>query len=774
MFLFRSRFKQHSGLLYSWLLAIILSLFGVFPTLIQPVEEHAHDAATLHIYRSVIFSASRADGWWFPLWVQPINAGLGGPLFTLYPPLEYYLIDGLHALGLSHMLAYRFLTALALLVASTGIFGFTLALGARVPGALAAAASYTYAFPLLHDLLERGSPQGIAVAIYPWVLWSSLRFLSVPSGLRLALAALSWALIILSHSLSMLFLLPAFVLLSLILAWQKDWSVCGRAMLILVFGLGLVAFFVFAFLDGQRFVQLDNLSQVEYVRAADNSLLLSDLLGLPRVYDTSLDNNSIGDRLGPLPGLAMLTGLVVGLLWLTGRRHQKKSFVIGFALLALAVLWLQTGSADWLWRAIPALAIIQFRARLLSVISLSVAVVIALTVEVVGRRREGIVAAIVVLAAILPALTVLYPQLQYRYERFSSPLTVFDAKFAALQNNVPGLTAFNEFLPKWRYQPFTRDEAQRVAAAPLANLPAGGRMLVDERRTGYFHAKIETPVPFVAAMHTLYFPGWTATLDGEPVVTHPAEGTGYLQLDLPAGLHTVELRYVGTAAQYAGALVSGATLLALLLIVFVWSPKREDQESCVIGIRLGWWLPISLLLFLGLKTAWLDPYTTFFRQTSNCQEIRGATNQTLVRFESGPQLCGYSLDRTHLRPGDWLRITLYWQAGDAPAGAAESFVQLLGTTFNPQTNNPLWGQRNKQLPAGHTLTEWTPGKLYRDVYEFQVAPHAPAGDYKLEVGWRLPSTDQRLRPQLEQPAGQLSVSHLDSLLISGLVVKQAR
>ena len=137
-------------------------------------------------------------------------------------------------------------------------------------------------------------------------------------------------------------------------------------------------------------------------------------------------------------------------------------------------------------------------------------------------------------------------------------------------------------------------------------------------------------------------------------------------------------------------------------------------------------------------------------------------------------MCGYSLDRTHFHAGDSLRITLYWQAGEPPAEAAESFVQLLGTTFNPQTNNPLWGQRNKQLPADHLLTQWTPGKLYRDDYEFQTAPHTPAGDYQLEIGWRLPSTDQRLRPQLAQPGDRLSVSHLDSLLISGLIVEPAR
>ena len=41
----------------------------------------------------------------YPRWVQPINGGLGGPLFSFYSPLVYFLADGLHAAGLPHPLS---------------------------------------------------------------------------------------------------------------------------------------------------------------------------------------------------------------------------------------------------------------------------------------------------------------------------------------------------------------------------------------------------------------------------------------------------------------------------------------------------------------------------------------------------------------------------------------------------------------------------------------------------------------------------------------------
>jgi hypothetical protein len=59
---------------FYWILAILLPLFLVYQALAIPIEEYAYDAAEVHIYRGVVYSAARADGVLYPRWVQPINA----------------------------------------------------------------------------------------------------------------------------------------------------------------------------------------------------------------------------------------------------------------------------------------------------------------------------------------------------------------------------------------------------------------------------------------------------------------------------------------------------------------------------------------------------------------------------------------------------------------------------------------------------------------------------------------------------------------------------
>jgi hypothetical protein len=139
-----------------------------------------------------------------------------------------------------------------------------------------------------------------------------------------------------------------------------------------------------------------------------------------------------------------------------------------------------------------------------------------------------------------------------------------------------------------------------------------------------------------------------------------------------------------------------------------------------------------------------------------------------VQFGEDLRLCAIDLpDRTY-RPGGTIEVTLYWQVDRAVAEPADSFVHLLGSSFNPKTNNPLWGQQDKQLPGYHPLTQWTPGKLYRDSYEFRIDADAPPGEYQLEIGWVQASTGLRLGPQVTGEAPGLSVSHLDSLLLDGI------
>jgi hypothetical protein len=753
---------------FSWLLVILLPALAVYSALLYPIEEHSYDAATFHIYRSVIFSSARAEGTLYPRWVQPINAGLGGPLFSFYSPLSYYGMDTLHALGIPYAVAWRILVALALVAASAGVFALVQSLFDNATGALAAAALYVYSYPLLREFFERGSPQGFALALYPWVLVSLVAFVKRPSGLRLGFAALTWSLLILTHNLSAFFLIPLYALVALLLAYQRGWKALGMAVLVLCSGFLLAGFFLVPFLVERGYIQLDNAIAVDYAQIAQNAISLPKLLGVAPPYDVGLDNNLIGDRFGPLQALVALTGLVAGLaLWLA-RRDRKAMITVAAGLLSLLVLWSQTASADPLWKAVPLLSYVQARSRLLGLAVLCNSIAIGYLLSVLARRwRVGAALALGVASLIL-AVIVLYPQLQYRYAVFEPNPTVDDAMAFSMEENVPGLTAFNEFLPIWRYLPFTAEEAQQVSHSLFSNLSEASRVIDESRGTNWARATVDFAGAGDVDLHILYFPGWTGTVDDETHHLTPVEGSGYIRLqDVPAGLHTLQLRYEGTLAQHAGTWISAAAGFGLILGAVLWRGKRDAVPEASYPAP-NWWLVLGLVSFIAIKAAFIDDHTTLFRRTSTCSDVQGAGVGVDVRFEHGVRLCAIELRYHVLRPGDAVQITLYWQAERAVEDAADSFVHLWGATFNPKTGNPLWGQQDKPLPGDHPVARWHPGKLYRDGYEFRIDPDAPPGEYQIEIGWVQPATGQRYRPELVRGPDDISVSHLDSILISGI------
>jgi len=139
--------------------------------------------------------------------------------------------------------------------------------------------------------------------------------------------------------------------------------------------------------------------------------------------------------------------------------------------------------------------------------------------------------------------------------------------------------------------------------------------------------------------------------------------------------------------------------------------------------------------------------------------------QTDVRFGETIRLVGYTLHSDRVQPGDVLTVTLYWELLSQSDRPANSFVHLLGTVINPATGNLLWGQEDKQQP----INWWEMGRMYEDIYAFQIFPGAPLGKYWLEVGWWDPYTQKRYPPQILMGEGSV-LSEWDSLLLTEIAI----
>ena len=305
-----------------------------------------------------------------------------------------------------------------------------------------------------------------------------------------------------------------------------------------------------------------------------------------------------------------------------------------------------------------------------------------------------------------------------------------------------------------------------MAATPIANLPQGGRVLSDERHTGEWRVRLETPSTFDAALHVLYFPGWAGYVDGARVPLSPAPETGYAQMEIPAGCHEVTLRYEGTLTQHVADALSMLAAGGLLLLACFWRGHGAQQAADGVAyLRPRWWLPLSVLVLAALKFGWVDPHTAWLRHSSTCQAINGAKVQSDVWFGDRVHLCGYTISRSALYPPGTIRATLYWEVDRPVARPAYSFVHLVGTRFSPPIGYPVFDQQDKEAPGLHPLTQWLPGRLYEDTYELHVPAGLSAAQYQLEIGWWEPDTGQRLPPRIVGPHDTLAVSRTGSLLV---------
>jgi len=112
-----------------------------------------------------------------------------------------------------------------------------------------------------------------------------------------------------------------------------------------------------------------------------------------------------------------------------------------------------------------------------------------------------------------------------------------------------------------------------------------------------------------------------------------------------------------------------------------------------------------------------------------------------VRFNFGNQiaLIGYDLERRAVRPGEEIRLTLYWEALAEMEEDYTVFTHVIGERAR------IWAQVDSQPQKGAAPTStWSQGQVLMDEYHLLVEPDTPAGVYDIEVGLYLAATGERL------------------------------
>ena len=187
---------------------------------------------------------------------------------------------------------------------------------------------------------------------------------------------------------------------------------------------------------------------------------------------------------------------------------------------------------------------------------------------------------------------------------------------------------------------------------------------------------------------------------------HAAPPYGLIRFRVPAGRHTLELRFASTPVRTASTALSIAALCVAVALLFVWrrrpaptQPLRSAPGTSILAIAIG-------VALLALRLGAIDPLDLWPRlQRFDGQTVRGLQHPTSVAFSGGEQLLGYELRTQPAAAGQPLDVDLYWatetgtsfravvrladQQGDAWTGW-DKIVHYTGLIGPPSP--PLWGR----------------------------------------------------------------------------------
>ncbi|MDW8316758.1 MAG: hypothetical protein RMN53_02780 [Anaerolineae bacterium] len=615
------------------ILLTLLSAFAVAPLASPGYFFNAHDADH-SVFFLVEFDAAIRDGALWPRWGPDHALGYGYPLWLVYAPLAYYVAEAFVLLGVGYTAAVKITWALATLAGGWGTYALLRHWFGRRPvgraAALVGGLVYVYApYHLLNLYVRAAFAEYAALAWFPWVILAFDRLVQADAAPnsperwegKAAGAALAYAGLLLTHTATILLftpLLAAYLLFAIlrrgvltgrqafdqpvqdaedlqhtltVLGLQSSaprvrqelWRTVWRTALAGLLGIGVAAIFLLPMLLEQRYIVQSQWVQGTYgyrLHFVYPNQWLDPAWGYGYSDDPDGPNDGMSFQLGIVAVGLALTAAAAGL-----RRQAPRREITAFFLAVTAgALLMMLPAAQPVWDALAPLALVQFPWRLLGIASFGLAILAGagvaavLALEAVSPGETSAQQPVAYLVAVAVALASFFftvPEYTDITPVEESPLSII--RFETEHPDMVGITAFSQAVPTdsplvaqyWAGQPLQKAAILR-GQGQVQTLRVGGASVT---------AQVDAATPVTVLFYTYHFPGWRATVDGQPVPHRPEPPYGLIALEVPAGQHLVTIRHGATPVRTAGALISAGSLAAVLGTVL--RGRRRSRRSAV-------------------------------------------------------------------------------------------------------------------------------------------------------------------------------------------------
>ncbi len=748
---------------------ISLALFSIpaLQPLLTPDFTCGYDNV-LHLWRAVETDALLEHGLIYSRWQPHMAFGFGYPLLLFNPPISPLFAALFHRLGLAWPAAINTTFVTGTLLSAWTVWLLVREWWGDLAGVVAGVIIVTLPFHAYVNFHRASMSEALSWAFPALILWGLIRWQKYGQRRGLLAAAGGQAALLLTHDASAyLFLpLPLAAVVALALAYRSK-SMLGHGIIALVIGIGIAAFFWLPSVLERPLVQFNRVLDYPY---AASFVALDYLLEPPRAADLTWINPWLPKGIGLLP--AALIPLSV-MTWLRAERDQR-FWLAAVGIVTMGYIWLTLPYARSIWRLIPVLHYLHFPWRFLTPAAVGVAVlggaatfyVSRLTLHVsrftlhvsrftlhvsrftphVSRFTSHLWLPAIASALTLGSLGWLYPP----HSPLPQPATLPGMLAYEQTTGELGGTFFNELLPAWVHTMPDRhaldddlNNGQEPVRLQPETLPEGARVLRADYTPVEGTIELESPVPFRARYLAFYYPGWRVTVDGVPAPIDPTEPDGLISFDVPAGHHTIRVRFGETPLRLTADIISLLSLVALAAALFIPHPGQSTNQQINKSTNQQinksthqqtnkWLLLVTAVLLLVTKLALIDRVDTPLRRANLVDgRLRDVDVPTEITFGDEFVLLGHETLPESLPSGEWFEVKTYWRAlqpGGPDYGVTINVVDAQGHRWNsPDVRPPRW---HRTPPP---VWEWPPDQYGIVALSVPLLPGTPPGTYTIEA-----------------------------------------
>ncbi|MDP8923708.1 MAG: hypothetical protein M3O34_12610, partial [Chloroflexota bacterium] len=593
-------------------------------------------------------------------------------------------------------------------------------------------------------------PEFFAMAWFPAILWAFGRVVR-PGPLRgrlpyVVAAAACYAGLVLTHNLSafiytgVLALYCAFLLVRGLVERQYGLRGAFRPAALLLgstlLAYALTAYLSFPALGEKHLIQLEGLL---YVSHADHFPSLKDIMPnrIIHVYGIIFpESPEYAYKMGLVQVVLGGLGALVALLFFKRFSFRARGeaaisvFVFGIA------FWFTRPASLWAWDTIPLLPFAQFPWRFLLLMALPTSVLTGFLVDVVARRWQPAVAAVLIVFTLLTNTLGLRPIMANTVEGEIDPA---EATRFELMYHLLGTTVAGEYVPIWvKDKPFVSPEALAIVLggeSPDVHVPSSDpRIHVDRlvKETNRQVFKVSAPSDGRIVLNTAYFPGWRAEIDGRPTEIEATNPEGLIGVRVPAGEHWIEILFENTPIRAWGERVSLAVLVVCLGLLSIAWARRPRVAAALPRLRVS--RPVLtrgalLVALLFLMPFGVSFYAAAYQPPPLAQRpLKINLGDTLMLLGYDLTVDGVPLGRTDSVPaGTTLDLSTYWQGIDREPERIRR-TQPYARLSNIDEQN--WG-----FATEARRTALTPdGLTFRSDTQLVVPAGLPPGVYQIDLG----------------------------------------